>query len=134
MKNAIIAIALLWGTIAWAQDDPPAIAAGDSVIYNEQRYIVIAEVGEAIFTEDADFSVRWSAAYVHTQARLEVVSWLTADFAKKDVVPPDDPALLLQKTFSQIAAAPTTTGLVLYRDEDDAPLVNIPIAQVVKIE
>ena len=45
----------------------------------------------------------------------------------------DNPLLRLQKTFAQIAAESKTTGLVIYRLDDPAPLVDIPAENVNKI-
>ena len=123
----------------WLSSSSPAlaqqIAAGDSVLYNGGRYQVEFLSGQPIFSDDADFVKRLSPVVVHIQSRLKLVSWCDpGTFEHKDVMPPDDPSVRLQKTFAEIAAATKTTGLVLYRDGDTAPQVDIPAEDVEKIE
>ena len=110
------------------------VTLGDSVAYNGNRYEVRFVAGEPIFADDADFVKRLQPVAVHTDLRRKRVSWMEPSFVHVDSVAADNPLLRLQKTFAQVAAATKTTGLVLYRDEDDAPVVDIPISDVTKIE
>ena len=121
---------LLCATPLLAQE----IAVGDSVAYNGNRYEVRFVAGEPTFADDADFVKRLQPVAVHTDLRRKRVSWMEPSFVHQDSVKADNPLLRLQKTFAEIAAATKTTGLVLYRDEDDVPVVNVPLAEVTKIE
>lgn len=124
-------IALLWATPLWGQE----IAVGDSVQYSGNRYRVVFAVGAPTFSDDADFDKRrYNPVHVHTDLARKRISWMEPSFVHQDSVAADHPLLRLQKTFAEIAAATKTTGLVLYRDEDDAPTVNIPVTDVTKIE
>ena len=123
-------VPLLWAFPLWGQE----IAVGDSVIYSGNRYEVRFVAGEPTFADDADFVKRLQPVAVHTDLRRKCVSWMDPSFVHQDSVAADNPLLRLQKTFQQIADAPKTTGLVLYRDEDETPLVDIPAADVTKIE
>ncbi|MYK38939.1 MAG: hypothetical protein F4049_01835 [Gemmatimonadetes bacterium] len=122
-------IALLWAVPLWGQQ----IAVGDSVQYNGGRYEVRFVAGEPTFADDADFVKRLQPVAVHTDLRRRCVSWLEPSFVHQDSVAADNP-LRLQKTFAEIDAATKTTGLVLFRDEDTTPTVNVPVADVTKIE
>lgn len=124
--------ALLWAVPLWGQSTE--LAVGDSVLYNSNRYEVRFLVGSPVFADDTNFVKRLQPVAVHTDLRREIVSWLEPSFVHQDSVQADHPLLRLQKTFDEIAAATMTTGLVLYRDEDTTPIVDVPIASVTKIE
>lgn len=115
---------------AYAQTE---IAIGDSVVYNNQRYLVVAGLGEPVFADDANFEKRVSASYIRFEANGDVF-WLNDQWDQPVRIDPSDPRILLHKTAQQIKDAPQTTGLVLYRDEDAAPTVNVPVDDVIKIE
>lgn len=128
-------VALLWAVPLWGQE----IAVEDSVEYNGNRYRVVFTAGAAIFSDDADFNKRrYNPNHVHRKfyekSPFEVRSWMEPAFVHQDSVAADNPLLRLQKTITEIAAATKTTGLVLYRDEDAAPVVNVPVDDVTKIE
>lgn len=132
MRLFIAAALLLSVFSAKAQTE---IAVGDSVQYNGSRYKVIFAVGAPTFSDDANFIKRkYNPLYVHTDIMRKRISWMEPSFVHQDSVRVDNPLLRLQKTFAQIDAAPKTTGLVLYRDEDAAPVVDVPVDDVAKIE
>ena len=123
--------ALLWAAPLWGQE----IAVGDSVQYNGNRYVVAFGTGAPTFADDADFVKRqFNPVAVHTDNTRKRISWMELSFVHQDSVRADNPLLRLQKTFAEIAAAPKLSGLVLYRDEDDAPVVDVPVGDVIKIE
>ena len=124
-------VALLWAAPLWGQ----AIAEGDSVEYNSNRYRVVFVAGAAIFQDDADFEKRkYNPNKVHVDIKHRRVSWMDPSCTYVDSVAADHPLLRLQKTFVEIDAASKTTGLVIYRNGDPVPLVDIPVGDVTKIE
>ena len=123
-------VALLWAAPLWGQE----IAVGDSVQYNGNRYEVRFVAGEPTFSDDADFVKRLQPVAIHTDLRRKRVSWLEPSYVHTDSVAADHPLLRLQKTFAEIDAATKTTGLVLYRDEDTTPTVNVPRENVTKAD
>lgn len=123
-------LAFLWAAPLWGQE----IAVNDSVQHNGNRYEVRFVAGAPTFADDADFVKRLQPVAVHTDLRRKIRSWLEPSFVHQDSVRADNPLLRLQKTFAEIDAAPKTTGLVLYRDADAAPVVDVPVGDVTKIE
>ena len=62
---------------------------------------------------------------------------MTEEFVHLPVVPPDSPFILVCATAAQIAAAPKTTGYVIWRapaEGDTTIHVNVPSAELVLID
>ena len=119
---------LLFISVADAQ-----IAVGDSVLYNEGRYKVFADIGSKILPNDADFALRVQSAVVHVSIGRELISWMREGFVHRNKVEESDEDCLLQATFAGVEQAPETTGLVIWRIADTLPLVNISVDEVEKI-
>ena len=109
------------------------IAAGDSVLYEGERYRVYAESGAKILTDDANFALRVQSAVVHVSMGRRLISWMREGFVHRNKVEESDEDCLLQATFAGVEQAPETTGLVIWRIADPLPLVNIPIDEIEKI-
>ena len=130
LKNCLTILLLL----IYAVPSKAQVAEGDSVVYQDIRYKVFAEVGAPALHDDADFVLRVQSAAVHVSIGRGLISWMREGFVHRNKVEEDDEDCLLQATFDGVEQAPETTGLVIWREGDNLlPLVNIPVDEVEKI-
>ena len=110
------------------------VAEGDSVVYQDIRYKVFADVGAKVLPDDADFALRVQSEAIHVSIGRGLISWMREGFVHRNEVKATDEDCLLQATFEGVEQAPETTGLVIWRAADNLlPLINIPVDEVEKI-
>lgn len=137
MRYILFALFAVLSLAPWAtQAQEAAYAVGDSALYQGQRYAVVDSLGAPVLPQDADFAKRAKAKVIHVE-RSKGKYWLAAGFVHVAVIPPNSPFLLLYATFAQIAAAPKTTGYVIWSapaEGDTTIHVNVSAADLTKIE
>ena len=114
------------------------IAIGDSVLCDEgdapKRYRVVALPDSPILTGDKDFTIQATAPFVHVMATPFTVYWLGPGYVYTPTVNSDNPLLLLVANAEDLSTTERTAGYVIYRSEDDAPRLDIPLTDLTKLE